>query len=74
MNEEPPRRGIGPLQVAKIMLSALFMIGSRKTWEGDGAGARMTPRQLALGVIALGAGLIAVLILLVRVVIGLAGG
>jgi len=73
MSKEPRKRGIGPLQVAKIMLSGLFMIGSKSTWEGDGAGARITPRQFAIGLLVLGAALIVGLIVLVRVVITLAG-
>lgn len=68
-----PRARVGPLQVARILLSMLFMIGRKSTWEGEGDGARMTPRQFATG-IAIGVVLlIAGLVLLVRVVLRLAG-
>lgn len=66
-------RGVGPLRVARILLSMLFMIGSRRTWEEDGDGARMTPRQFAVGIAVGVILLIAGLALLVRLALRAAG-
>lgn len=68
-----PAPRVGPLQVAKILLSMLFMIGRKSTWEGEGDGARMTTRQFAAGIAVAVVLLIAGLVLLVRVVLRLAG-
>ncbi len=69
-----PPRGVGPVQVARILLSMLFMIGRKSTWEGDGDGSRMTPRQFAFG-IAIGVVLlVAGLVMLVRLMLHLAIG
>jgi hypothetical protein len=67
-----PRAGI--LAVAKIMLSALLMIGKKGTWEPGGAGAQLTLRQIVIGAVIGGLLVVASLILLVRLVIGLAVG
>ena len=66
-----PRRA-GPLQVAKTLFFAMIMVGSRKTWEGDGDGARMTPAQVVIGGIIAGLVIVVTLILLVRVILGFA--
>lgn len=73
-NEEKPAapRRAGPLQVAKTLFFAMIMVGSRKTWEGDGDGARMTPAQVVIGGIIAGIVIVAVLITLVRVILSLA--
>ena len=62
----------GPLQVAKTLFFAMIMVGSRKTWEGDGDGARMTPAQVVIGGIIAGIIIVAALITLVHVILGLA--
>jgi hypothetical protein len=62
----------GLLQVAKIILSGLFMVGRNKTWQNEGDGARATPAQIVVGALIGGIVLIVALLLLVRVVIGLA--
>ena len=68
----PPAARAGLLQVAGIVLSGLFMIGRRKTWNNEGA--RPTPVQIVVGALIGGAVLIATLLTLVRVVLALASG
>jgi len=68
----PPAAKAGPLQVAGIVLSGLFMIGSRKTWNNEGT--RVTPVQIVVGALIGGVVLIATLLTLVRVVLALATG
>jgi len=72
----PPRmiQKAGLLQVAKIILSGLFMVGRNKTWQNEGDGARATPAQIVVGAVIGGIVLIFTLLLLVRVVIVLATG
>jgi len=71
-SRRPPRAGL--LQVAKIILSGLFMVGRNKTWQNGGAGTKVTPVQIVVGALIGGIMLIGALLLLVRVVIGLATG
>jgi len=61
------------LRVAKVIFSALLMIGKKETWEGSGDGARMTPGQLLAGAVIGGIVVIAVLLAIVRVALMLAG-
>lgn len=68
-----PRRG-GLLALIGVLLSALFMIGRKKTWEPGGVGASLTPAQIVLGAVVGGVVLVAVLVLIVRIAIGLATG
>ena len=68
---QAPRRA-GPLQVAKTLFFAMIMVGNRKTWEGDGDGARMTPAQIVIGGIIAGILIVVGLIMLVRVILGMA--
>src|SRR4051812_10605533 len=73
--EEPLRpRKAGLLQVAKTMFFGLLMIGKKETWEKGGDGARMTSAQVVGGAVIASIVVIAVLLSIVRVAIGMAGG
>ncbi len=65
-----PRPGL--LKVAKTMFFGLIMIGSRRTWEEGGDGARLTTAQIVVGALVSGVVLVVGLLLLVRLVIRLA--
>lgn len=67
----PQRSGARPLQVARIILSGLIMVGSRKTWE-QGYASRATPAQIVIGALIGGIVLVASLLVLVRIVLALA--
>jgi len=69
---EPRARRVGPLAVAKTIFFGLLMIGKRGTWERNGIGAQMTPRQIVVGAVVGGIVLVALLLLIVRIAIGLA--
>lgn len=71
---DPPSRPnrVGWFAVAKLIFSGMVMIGKKETWEADGVGAQMTPRQIVVGAVAGGLVLAVVLFLLVRIAIGFA--
>lgn len=64
---EQPRKKAGIAQVAKIMLSALVMVGKRDAWHKEGA---VTMAQVIVGAVIAAVLIIGALILLVHVATG----
>jgi len=60
--------------VAKVIFFGLLMIGKKGTWEANGIGAQLTARQIVVGAVVGGLVVVALLLLIVRIVIGFAVG
>lgn len=73
--EQSPRPNQSELRATvKVIVSGMAMIGKKGTWESNGSGAQLSPRQIIAGAVVGGLVLVALLLAIARLAIYLATG